>query len=947
MLRLRTLGSVYLTRNGELLTGAAGQRRLLAILAVLAAAGERGISRDQLLGLLWAEGEPEKSRHALTQSLYHIRTALGIERIFLSGANLRLNATAVSSDVGDFERAVLEGRHADAAGLYGGPFLDGFYLNGDPAFEFWVATQRDRLARSYASALETLAARAHTDGDAHAERRWRAARADHDPLDGASVAQLLAVMIAAGDHAGALQRARSYETRLHEELELPPDEAVVELMDDLRRRTARSSQSVAAVESADSARVEPLAMARADRAGVQFVVTERPNSSARRVLWGGLACAAAASLLVARVARSHLAHDRAVIAEQTILVTPFAVDTTDATAAYVREGLLDLLSTRVADADTKRVADPAHVLRAWREAGFTPESSLSVSAASRLASSLDADEAVTGSLRADGAGITVEASLIDVPHSRIKSSATVHGSADSLMTLADRVLAGLILPEAGESVATSQPPSVSATALRAYVAGRIAYREGNYHGAMRAYTRALADNPNFALAAFGLALSADHANAGEQHDRSLAIAWARQDELPPADRAFLHAFAGPRYPQPSSASETLDAWEHAVRVAPDRADGWYELGESFYYDAEVLGLHDGPERAAVAFQRALKLDSAFAPSRRMMLLLLARRGDVAALRRLVPDEPARDTGDAMNVFTRWRVAMALHEERWLTHVRREFNDAPASALRAIAMTSQFDGVSTEDGDRALEILRHRPLSDEEQIDVALARHSRALTRGDYAGALAITTELGAIQPALHPQLRLRVLDGLYGGVNHGAAAAAAATLERFTAAARPVTAADSALHVADLCVIGQWRLALGDTSGARAVLRPLREGGAPRVPVGGVAANPLSCAELIDASLAIAEYGKRAQDRLAHLDSLMLSGPAVGDAMRYANMVVAREYDAVGDPRKGLAALQRRSYMRGWPRYKAMGLRLQIRLAAEVGDTATVRSATERLNAAR
>lgn len=947
MLRLRTLGSVFLTRDCEVLTGAAGQRRLLAILAVLAAAGERGISRDQLLGLLWAEGEPEKSRHALTQSLYHIRTALRIERIFLSGATLRLNPDVVSSDVGDFERALFDGRHADAAGQYGGPFLDGFYLNGDPAFEFWVATQRDRLARSYASVLDTLALRAHNEGDARAERRWRSARADHDPLDGASVAQLLTVMIAAGDHAGALQRARSYETRMQEELELPPDDAVVELMDDLRRRAARATQAAPIeLEPTESAQAEAVATARVDGASAQMVVTDRPNTSARRVLWGALGCAAAASMLVARVARSHLAHDRAVIAEQTILVTPFAVDTADATAAYVREGLLDLLSTRVADADTKRVADPAHVLHAWREAGFTPESALSVTAASRLASSLDADEAVTGSVRAEGTGIVVEASLIDVPHARIKSSATVRGSADSLMTLADRVMAGLILPEAGESMAMSQPPSVSATALRAYVAGRIAYREGNYHGAMRAYTRALADNPNFALAAFGLALSADHANAGEQHDRSLAIAWTRQAELPPADRAFLRAFAGPRYPEPSSASETLDAWEHAVRVAPDRADGWYELGESFYYDAEVLGLHDGPERAAVAFQRALKLDSSFAPSRRMMVLLLARRGDTAALRRLVRDEPERDTADAMNVFMRWRVAMALHEARWITHVRRDFNDAPASALRAIAMTSQFDGVSTEDGDRALEILRHRPLSDAEQADVALARHSRALTRGDYAGALAITTELGTIQPALHPQLRLRVLDGLYGGVNRGPAAAAAATLERFVAATRPVSAADSALRVADLCVIGQWRLSLGDTSGARAVLRPLRDGGAPRVPV-GVAANPLSCAELIDASLAIAEFGKRAQDRLAHLDSLMLSGPAVGDAMRYANMVVAREYDAVGDPRKGLAALQRRSYMRGWPRYKAMGLRLQIRLATELGDTAIVRSATERLNAAR
>src|SRR5689334_3047198 len=98
-LRLSTFGSVYLSRNGEVLTGPAGQRRILAILTVLASVGDRGMSRDKLLGLLWSEGEPDKSRHALTQSLYHIRKALGVERIFLSGSDLRINPAVLSSDV--------------------------------------------------------------------------------------------------------------------------------------------------------------------------------------------------------------------------------------------------------------------------------------------------------------------------------------------------------------------------------------------------------------------------------------------------------------------------------------------------------------------------------------------------------------------------------------------------------------------------------------------------------------------------------------------------------------------------------------------------------------------------------------------------------------------------------------------------------------------------------
>ena len=77
----------------------------------------------------------------------------------------------------------------------------------------------------------------------------------------------------------------------------------------------------------------------------------------------------------------------------------------------------------------------------------------------------------------------------------------------------------------------------------------------------------------------------------------------------------------------------------------------------------------------------------------------------------------------------------------------------------------------------------------------------------------------------------------------------------------------------------------------------------------------------------------------------MLGGPALGDAMRYTNLVIARHYQSIGDPAHALAALQRRSFMRGWPRYRATGLRLQIAAAMQVGDTATARSARARLAA--
>lgn len=925
ILRLRTLGGVYLMRDGQLLSGAASQRRLLAILTVLAAVGEQGISRDKLLALLWAEGEPEKSRHALTQSLYHIRKALGVERIFLSGSDLRLNSEVLGSDIADFNRALREGRLGDAVALYGGAFMDGFYLNGDPEFDFWVTAERDRFARSYAAALTELADEAARAGDHDAELGWRSRLADHDPLNGAAVAKLIACMVASGDRAGAIQHARAYEARMRDELDLPADRLVADQVADLKRRSPVSSLVLDELEP-------PVRAAESHR------------GSPRR-LWSyvGAASAAAMAVLIigTGVAASHIASDRAAAVQSSIAVAPFSVQSDDPSAAYLREGLLDLLTTRVADAVSKRAADPERVLRAWRSDRLSVSVTPSINDALALARQLDAGEIVIGRLETTSKGIVAHASLIDASRGRLRSVATVNGSPDSLVVLADRIIAALFLPDAGDRVANvPQLPSVSPMALRAYLNGRGAYRRGDYHRAVRAFDQALTQAPDFARAALGLAMSADRANAAEQHDRGLAIAWARQDELSPADRAYLRAFAGPRYPEPSSAAEAIGAWERVVQVAPDRAEGWHELGESFYYDAEMLGMPDGPARAAAAFRRALELDPSFAPSRRMLALLFARQGDTASLRHLMADE-LTDTTDAERLFVRWRAANALGDRRALIRVRRELDDAPTAALRAIAMTSQFDGVAVSDGDHALAILKQRALTDVEQVDVALALHSRSLNAEDYAAALTATKLLAAAQPALHPQHRLRVLDALYSRGDRAAASASAAELERFVARA-PTNVADSAVRLADLCVVGQWRLARGDTGRARETIGALREGGVARFPV-PVGANSMACAELLDASLATAAHGVAARDRLDHLDSLMLSGPAVGDAMRYANLVVARQYQAMGDPARAVAALHRRSYMRGWPRYRATGIELQIQLDLQLGDTAAAAAAKRRL----
>ena len=146
-LRLRTLGGLAVERNPPLGPGAAAQRRPLALLALLAAASERGVSRDKLLACLWPESSQEKARHLLTQTLYALRRDLHAQGLFLGSNELKLNPRVLSTDVQEFEAALTQGELERAVALYHGPFLDGFFLSGAPEFERWTDGERARLAQ--------------------------------------------------------------------------------------------------------------------------------------------------------------------------------------------------------------------------------------------------------------------------------------------------------------------------------------------------------------------------------------------------------------------------------------------------------------------------------------------------------------------------------------------------------------------------------------------------------------------------------------------------------------------------------------------------------------------------------------------------------------------------------------------------------------------------------
>ena len=70
---------------------------ILIVLAVLAVAGERGVSRDRLQALFWPESDPDRARKVLAQTVYAIRRDLGQPDAVLGTSELRLNPEIITA----------------------------------------------------------------------------------------------------------------------------------------------------------------------------------------------------------------------------------------------------------------------------------------------------------------------------------------------------------------------------------------------------------------------------------------------------------------------------------------------------------------------------------------------------------------------------------------------------------------------------------------------------------------------------------------------------------------------------------------------------------------------------------------------------------------------------------------------------------------------------------
>ena len=473
-MRLRTFGGLWIEADAP--APSLGPRRM-ALLALVAAAGSRGASRERIIGLLWGETGEEHARHTLSQHLYALRRETGREWITAgAGAGLRLDP-GISSDVAEFQQALAAGDLERAASLYSGEFLDGFYLAAAPGFERWAEEERARLHQSALRALESLAERTGAIA-------WWRRLAELDALSARYAAGHMRALAAAGDQVAALAAFRAHRDAVRRELDAEPDGSVVALAETLRTAGAAEGKA-AGTAGATVASVHPDLPA--SPTFPPFPPFPPSRRSRRLALITALLFAALLPAALRLTSRER-APER-----------PFlAVGHIESADSAAQGGVLrDMLSTGLGGIRGLQVVANSRLVELMPRGADTLRGA--VADAARRAG---AGEIIEGELLRDGNGLRLNLRRVALPTGVVRQGYTIRGGdAAGLVDSASAAIArdlGVESPDA--SVAGARTASPGAYAL--YEEGLRAYYLGDHAATYRVMRAALDRDSTFAMAAY-------------------------------------------------------------------------------------------------------------------------------------------------------------------------------------------------------------------------------------------------------------------------------------------------------------------------------------------------------------------------------------------------------------------------------------------------------------
>ncbi|MFO7633873.1 MAG: BTAD domain-containing putative transcriptional regulator, partial [Caldilinea sp.] len=240
-LRIEALGglSIWLDQRGSAANDDKAQRlhfdaRSAEALLVYLACQGRVLARDTLAELFWPDRSQEQARTNLRGCLHRLRQQLG-PYLLITRQSVALDFDAsITVDSLELETDCARGHYAAAAALYKADFLDGFYMDGSPAFEQWALTERERLRNLVISACQQLVNQATANGQLEAAIGYGERLLQLDPLHEPIHRQLMRLLAQAGRRTAALAQYAACCQILDTELGVPPDETTTALYEQIR-----------------------------------------------------------------------------------------------------------------------------------------------------------------------------------------------------------------------------------------------------------------------------------------------------------------------------------------------------------------------------------------------------------------------------------------------------------------------------------------------------------------------------------------------------------------------------------------------------------------------------------------------------------------------------------------------------------------------------------------
>jgi eukaryotic-like serine/threonine-protein kinase len=477
-----------------------------------------------------------------------------------------------------------------------------------------------------------------------------------------------------------------------------------------RYTAAAFAEAVDAVRRAPAAPVAPVAPVASQGDMGDVRVSRAPRRRRIGAAVALLLAASAAAWLLLRGAGAPPPLDDSLVA-----VAPF--DVLDPKLELWREGVVDLLSRNLDGAGPIRSVAPTVVVRRWRGRA-DPES------AAELGRSTGAGLVVYGSLLGAGRdSVRFRATLLDVARGRTVEEWELGDETERMDRLTDsltlRVLQGLGRRRPIGAVRLAGLGSTNLPAMKAFLHGEQFLRRSEWDSALGHYLRAIDLDSAFPLALRRASSALGWSRSGfDSLSNALAIrAGDHNHGLGPHDSLLVTADslmaslleAGPMANRADSGwagrlRRLFGILEHATTRYPHDPEAWFQLGEAASHMGPYAGRHYREQ--FTAFDKAIALDSAFAPSYLHPIEKSALRGP-AEMRRYLDAylglEPRDPYADGLRL------------------VRRVLGTTPPSID-----TAQIAGLPGTTLFVALNALNR--LADSAEVSVALSRHIAAKWR---------------------------------------------------------------------------------------------------------------------------------------------------------------------------------------------------------------------------